>query len=99
MPVPDQGHLCAHLPEHGDHGWQRAHGTAIGTWSLVSGTGTITDPNDPATVITDLQGVNVFAWTIVNGPCDTTTNTVTVFVYDAAQPPASAGPDQGALQS
>ena len=68
---------------------------AIGTWSLVSGTGTITDPNDPATVITDLQvGVNVFAWTIVNGPCDTTTNTVTVFVYDAAQPPASAGPDQ-----
>ncbi|MCB0781277.1 MAG: gliding motility-associated C-terminal domain-containing protein, partial [Flavobacteriales bacterium] len=70
-------------------------GPAIGTWTLVSGTGTIVDPNDPLTPVTDLLvGVNVFAWTVVNGPCDTTTSQMTVFVYDAAQPVADAGPDQ-----
>jgi gliding motility-associated-like protein len=69
---------------------------AVGTWTLVSGTGTITSPNDPATSITDLTvGVHVFAWTINNGPCaPPSSDQVTITVYDAASPSANAGPDQ-----
>jgi hypothetical protein len=42
---------------------------AIGTWTLVSGTGTITDPNVPNTTVTDLGvGENVFSWTVDTDP-------------------------------
>ncbi|MFN8352359.1 MAG: gliding motility-associated C-terminal domain-containing protein [Flavobacteriales bacterium] len=71
---------------------------ATGTWTLVSGTGTITSPNAATTTVTGLDvGVNVFQWTINNGPCANpiTSDQVTVFVYDAANPAANAGPDQG----
>ncbi len=69
---------------------------AVGTWTLVSGSATIVDPNDPATEVIDLTvGVHVLAWTIDNGPCgQPTTDQVTVTVYDAASPSANAGPDQ-----
>ncbi len=68
-----------------------------GTWNLVSGSGTIGDINDPATVISGLQvGVNVFSWTIYNGPCQNaqSIDTVTILVYDQTAPAADAGEDQ-----
>ncbi len=70
---------------------------ATGTWSLVSGTGTITDPTNPATTVTGLAiGENVFRWSVSNGPCanSQTTDLVSIFVFDESQEPAAAGPDQ-----
>ncbi len=68
---------------------------AVGTWTLVSGTGTIVDPNDPNTSVTGLSvGINVFQWTVSNGPCadPLTTDQVNILVFDAANPVADAGP-------
>jgi gliding motility-associated-like protein len=69
---------------------------AVGTWTLVSGVGTITSPNDPNSGITDLTiGTHVFAWTIDNGPCSApTTSEVTILIYNETAPDASAGVDQ-----
>ncbi len=69
---------------------------STGSWTLISGTGTITDPTDPLTTVTDLGvGANVFRWTVNNGPCTgTTTDQVTINVYDNAAAVADAGPDQ-----
>ena len=39
-----------------------------GSWTLISGSGTITNPTSPTTGLTALGvGVNVFQWTISNG--------------------------------
>ncbi|MBX2979710.1 MAG: gliding motility-associated C-terminal domain-containing protein [Flavobacteriales bacterium] len=66
-----------------------------GSWSLVSGAGTIVSPSDPFSAITGLGlGQNVFAWTIDNGACGSTSDQVTIFVYDHTVPPANAGPSQ-----
>ncbi|MCL4283143.1 MAG: gliding motility-associated C-terminal domain-containing protein [Flavobacteriales bacterium] len=70
---------------------------ATGTWTLVSGTGTITDPGNPATTVTGLAvGENIFRWTVDNGPCANgiTTDEVSIFVFDTSTPNADAGPDQ-----
>ncbi|MBP7514503.1 MAG: gliding motility-associated C-terminal domain-containing protein, partial [Flavobacteriales bacterium] len=70
---------------------------AQGTWTLVSGTGTIADTHDPASGVSGLSvGANVFAWTVDNGPCTNgiTTDEVTIFLFDANNPGADAGPDQ-----
>lgn len=72
---------------------------ATGTWTLVSGQGTLASADDPFTVITDLGlGANVFQWTINNGPCGTTTDEVILFVYDSTVPSADAGADQELCQ-
>ena len=50
-----------------------------GTWTLVSGAGTITTPGSPTTTVTGLgAGANVFMWTISNPPCPSSTSTVTI---------------------
>ncbi|MFM9972927.1 MAG: PKD domain-containing protein, partial [Burkholderiales bacterium] len=70
---------------------------AVGTWTLVGGTGSITDPNDPNSEVTGLSvGANIFEWTVSNGPCANgiTTDQVSIFVFDANNPVADAGPDQ-----
>lgn len=70
---------------------------ATGTWTLVSGQGTITDPNDPNTTVTALGfGENIFQWTVDNSPCvpGTTTDQVSIFLFNLNAPPAAAGPDQ-----
>src|SRR5690606_25995575 len=70
---------------------------ATGTWTVVSGSGTITSPNSPSTTITDMGfGVNVFQWTVMNGPCAFPDNSaqVSISVYNAAMATADAGPDQ-----
>jgi len=52
-----------------------------GTWSLVSGAGTITSPTSPTTTVTGLAtGANVFKWKITNGTCADSSN-VTITAY------------------
>jgi gliding motility-associated-like protein len=68
----------------------------VGTWDLISGTGSISDTNDPSAEVVGLTiGENVFSWTIYNGPCEEpTVDLVSIFVYDQNQPEADAGDDQ-----
>ncbi|MBL0328733.1 MAG: gliding motility-associated C-terminal domain-containing protein [Bacteroidetes bacterium] len=50
-----------------------------GTWTLISGAGTITTPSSPTSAVTGLGlGANVFQWTITNPPCGTSTDQVTI---------------------
>ena len=89
---------CArqHYYKYGD-GWFRYHLPAVGTWTLVSGSGFFTDANDPAAVVNGLTvGENVFAWTVDNGPCiqSPSSDTVSIFVFDQNNPIADAGADQ-----
>src|SRR5678810_844261 len=65
-----------------------------GTWTLVSGAGTITTPGSPTSTITALGvGPNVFRWTITNAPCTASFDEVTI-TRVAATTTANAGPDQ-----
>lgn len=66
-----------------------------GQWSYVSGPAgsVITNPSSPATTITGLvPGTYVFAWTISNGTCVSSSN-VTIII-STGPTPAAAGPDQ-----
>ncbi|MBL0129634.1 MAG: gliding motility-associated C-terminal domain-containing protein [Flavobacteriales bacterium] len=70
---------------------------AVGTWTVVSGTGILSNPNDPASAVTGLEiGEHIFQWTVSNGPCANplTTDIVTILVFDENNPDAEAGPDQ-----
>lgn len=70
-------------------------GSAVGTWTRISGTGTIASPNNPNTSITALGvGLNIFQWSIANGSCGTTTDQVSIYVFDGLNPVANAGTDQ-----
>lgn len=69
-----------------------ANTPAIGTgqWTVISGSGSFTNPNDPNTTVTGLSnGNNVFRWTITNGPCTQSTDDVSVnFTLDNIAPVA-----------
>ena len=66
----------------------------IGTWSLIGGSGSITDPNNPASPVTGLGiGTNTFEWSIANGVCPASKDTV-VITQDELPTTANAGPDQ-----
>ena len=70
---------------------------AVGTWTVISGTGNFENSNDPNTMVFGLSvGENIFAWTVYNGPCDQSgsSDMVSVFLFDRDQPDADAGPDQ-----
>jgi gliding motility-associated-like protein len=65
-----------------------------GLWSLVSGSGTLTDATAASTTVTNLgAGINVFRWTISNGICTPSADDVTI---ERFAPPsiADAGDDQ-----
>lgn len=65
-----------------------------GTWTLVSGAGTITSPNSESSGITGLGvGANIFEWTIANPPCAPTTSQVTI-TSGAVPTVANAGTNQ-----
>jgi hypothetical protein len=65
----------------------------IGTWTIVSGTGTIADVNDPNTAVTGISaGQLVLMWTIASGNCISNA-TVTINASPSA-PVANAGNDQ-----
>ncbi|MEW6126789.1 MAG: SBBP repeat-containing protein [Acidobacteriota bacterium] len=50
-----------------------------GTWTLVSGSGTIDEPHNPTTVMSNLgYGDNVFRWTIANGDCGSSSDEVII---------------------
>jgi hypothetical protein len=50
---------------------------STGTWTLVSGTGTITSLNSTTSGLTGLaDGDNVFQWTVVNGSCTSSDNVI-----------------------
>lgn len=66
----------------------------IGVWTLVSGSGTITNPSSPNSTVTGLgNGANVFQWTISNGPCPPSSDQVTI-TNTGAPTESVAGPDQ-----
>lgn len=68
--------------------------SGVGTWTLISGTGTITNPNDPNTTVTGLgNGTNVFRWTILNFPCPASADDVNITTTLSAVT-ANAGTDQ-----
>ncbi|MCB0793758.1 MAG: gliding motility-associated C-terminal domain-containing protein, partial [Flavobacteriales bacterium] len=49
----------------------------------LSGTGAIADPNASGSEVSGLGlGNNVFAWTVSNGPCGTTTDTMLIVLDD-----------------
>jgi gliding motility-associated-like protein len=53
----------------------------IGTWSLVSGNGTIENEASPATAIKDLKmGSATLEWTVTNGTCEPASDNVTIEV-------------------
>ncbi len=56
---------------------------ATGTWSLLSGSGLIADPQDPATRVTELKlGENVFQWALFSDICPTVSDEVIITVSD-----------------
>lgn len=64
----EEASLNAQVPEVG-----------LGSWTLMSGSGGISDVNDPAAIVVGLGvGDNVFEWTISNGVCPSTSSQVTV---------------------
>ena len=68
--------------------------TGVGTWTLVSGAGTITNPNSPTSGVTGLGvGANVFQWTIISAPCPNSTSQVTITSGNATSA-SVAGPNQ-----
>jgi gliding motility-associated-like protein len=67
-----------------------------GTWYLVSGGGTINNPNDPFTEMSDLPvGINCFRWEYYNGTCDNAlpSDEICIYVYAHDHPDAEAGED------
>jgi gliding motility-associated-like protein len=58
-----------------------------GQWSVFSGSGRIEDPASPSTTITQLGiGENLFLWTLENGACPESVDTLRVFVTDLIVP-------------
>jgi hypothetical protein len=67
--------------------------TGGGTWSLISGSGSITTPSSPSSGVTGLGvGANTFRWTLPNGVC--TDSQDDVIITSHAFTAANAGPDQ-----
>lgn len=50
-----------------------------GSWSLVSGSASITNTSNPNTPVTITSSSATFRWTITNGPCTSSTDQVTIF--------------------
>jgi gliding motility-associated-like protein len=74
-------------------------GSGTGTWSVVSGGGSVTPTNSPSATATGLNpGMHIFMWTISNGVCPSSTSTVSVLV-DAMPTNANAGSNQNICTS
>jgi gliding motility-associated-like protein len=74
---------CAHQTSTTQLDADAATSTASGSWTRLSGSGTIVDPTAHNTVVNDLAlGDNWFVWTVDNGACGTTSDTVLVKLKD-----------------
>lgn len=63
------------------------HSYETGKWTLLSGTGTIADENNPSSRVSKLSiDDNIFLWTVTNGACPAATDTITIFVNDLIIP-------------
>ncbi|HMC97963.1 MAG TPA: hypothetical protein VKG92_09925 [Flavobacteriales bacterium] len=70
---------------------------AFGVWTMVSGCGTSTNPNDPVQLVTNLcVGTSIWEWTVDDGG-SITTDAVGITMFDAGAPVANAGPDQSVM--
>ena len=68
--------------------------TGVGTWTIISGTGIIDDPNNPQVLARNLSpGVNTFQWEINNGVCPASTDIVNI-TREALPSVSIAGADQ-----
>jgi gliding motility-associated-like protein len=57
-----------------------------GEWSLISGSGHISDIHSPTTIVTELStGENIFLWKVQNGSCEASAE-VKITVYDLFVP-------------
>jgi gliding motility-associated-like protein len=68
--------------------------SGTGTWSVVSGTAVVANPSSPGSNVSSLQsGDNAFVWTISNGACPDSRDTIIIHVFPLPSA-ANAGPDQ-----
>jgi hypothetical protein len=65
-----------------------------GTWTLISGNGTITTPSSPTSTVTNIGiGANTFRWTIANAPCASSSDDI-IITQSGTITTANAGVDQ-----
>jgi gliding motility-associated-like protein len=58
-----------------------------GEWTIISGTGEFANKNENATYVSRLSPEeNSFKWTVINGVCPVSTDTVNIFVHDLIIP-------------
>ena len=58
-----------------------------GAWSIISGTAEILDPANAKTPVSGLsKDKNIFLWTVTNGVCPATCDTVMIMVHDLVVP-------------
>jgi hypothetical protein len=65
----------------------------IGSWSLISGTGSVQTAGTPTTAVTISAGLNLFVWKITNGVCQPETDTICILGINPPSQPF-AGQDQ-----
>src|SRR5258706_2525123 len=65
-----------------------------GTWAVIAGSASVTTPSNPTSGVTGLTlGANTFVWTITNGTCPSSSDTMTI-MRDESPTTANAGSDQ-----
>ncbi|TNF49629.1 MAG: T9SS type A sorting domain-containing protein [Bacteroidetes bacterium] len=64
-----------------------------GTWTIISGPGSITSPNSPTSGVTGLQAgiATTFRWTITNSPCASSSDDVIITGGACASPDLCSG--------
>jgi gliding motility-associated-like protein len=69
-------------------------GTGTGTWNVLTGSATVVSPGSASSQVNSLgAGANVFVWTVTNGSCAASSDSVTLWV-DANPTGANAGSAQ-----
>lgn len=64
----------------------------LGSWSVVSGTGTLVSPSNPNSIVNGIPvGTTVLAWTITSGACPSSSDTMEVTRNAAPALPAVSG--------
>lgn len=64
--------------------------TGTGTWSMISGSGSLTNASDPNTTVTALgAGNNTIVWTMLNGACSDSRDTVIIAVQTPSTDPVN----------